>query len=439
MKADVKSLCWQDIRDKVHKVNPEFATIVDKLNPDKSYVVYDVTYPFGAKIFNEGILNIPDRNGSLIPITNCSLLQKEDLTYRAIPMGLVLNKAIENHIELNDRVIPLTLFSEGTIFGAWETLDPLHSYFIKISWNVTSGGRSIFMLPKIAETLRYKKMQRDLGIRINAPKKLKDHWKVFKDIANSSLFPEQWYSEILLFGKKWFEKIQQKDKAWLSLRDFLFQTAWFQSMYWRFLVTQSLVWQKFSSIVKENNIKWGSYQLETVKHLITLGTGALPSFTAYDPLELTAPIKNLQKVFLDSYNIEYTPTILVPHHVLPSDKGICCYYSINEPTLIESTPKTREISNIMQVTREVKILLDSFMYEIKKGMMKMENTPIYKLADTVKYDFIHTSFDPDEQLILSSDLPKKDLNLLIMPDKYADLPFSYASNFLRGAVVITPH
>lgn len=435
-KAYIETLLWQHIRDEVRKVNPKFASAVDAVSPNKNYPIYKVRYPFGAKIFDEGILNLPNKDGTLVPLHDKSLSKTygEQLSYRTIPICFVLKKSVENSVELDDRVIPLTVFEEGSILGAWEALDPVYSYFIKLGWNLTSGARSIFMLPKISEVFGYKKIKRELGININAPKRSKDHWHVFKTIADHSQVEDLWNSEILIFPKKWFEQLYDKGKTWSDFKNFLYQKAWLQSMYWRFFITQNLIWNKFSSIIKKQNVNWGNYQLETVKHLISLAAGALPSFKAADYSESSAPIKYLQEVFLDFYGISYAPTIMIPTHFTVTQKSPS-YYSINEPSLIESTPKTREISNIMQVTREIKMLFDCFFRE-REGIFKKELL-YYSLLSTVKFEFIYTKYDPYNLLIQSNNLSEKDPGLLLMPSNYSDRSFCYSNSFMRGSVLIS--
>ena len=39
---------WQDVRDRVFKVEPTFAHIVDKINPDKHFPLYLAYYPYGS-------------------------------------------------------------------------------------------------------------------------------------------------------------------------------------------------------------------------------------------------------------------------------------------------------------------------------------------------------------------------------------------------------
>jgi hypothetical protein len=435
--ADLQILTWQDAREDVKQVNPELASIIDNINPDDSYKLYRVRYPFGAMICTEGTVNVPSQSHGIVPITHPVVPNeiREDLTYRVIPTGLMLKKAGELHFNTKDRFIPLTVFPEGRLFGLWESLDPICSYFLKSSWNVSSGVRSIFMLPKISEASGYKRLQKTFGIRLNAPKQLKDQWLIFKKIANSPGFSSPWFSEVLFFSKKWFSKLDDND-AWRILKNYFYEISWNQSIYWRFYVLFELIRQQFAEIAKQENIKYGTYQFETLKHLITVGVGALPCFTANNKNDLVAPITKLQEVFADIYELEYIPTIMFPWHLNMNGEKECGYYSINEPTLIESVPRTREILSIMQTTRDIKELFENFKHAVMTNALEIENTPIYNLINNTNFEFIHTTPDASGHLKTSNKLPESDPTLINVAKKYSAKHFCSTSNFLRGCVRI---
>ncbi len=434
-KAKLEKLTWKGVRDEVAQVNPEFTAIVDQLSPSNEDTIYRINYPFGARIFNKGILNIPNEVGELVAINHHSIPQElsEQLSYREIPLGMVLNKVLENHVEYKQRVIPLTVFSAGDFFGVWETLDPPHSLFPKTTWNLTSGARSLFMLAKISEEGGNKRLKEKFNMSVSRAKSYKDHWKVFKDIANSDAFPTSWNSEVILFSKSWFKKIYSKDKAWLDLRDFFYDYAWKVSMFWRHQVTWDLVWQSFVDILINYNTKIDYNQLETLKHLIAVGTGALPLFAPADDSNVDGPIKELQMIFMEDYGLKYAPTIMRPIH-FPLSKTGFGYYSVQEPTLIESVPKSRAILNVMQFTRELGDLVSLFKEKVLDETLKVENTLVYTLMEKVQFDFFHSDPDIHGRLKSSHLLTKDDPSLIAIPPGYGDREFCSYGRFVKGCV-----
>ncbi len=125
---------------------------------------------------------------------------------------------------------------------------------------------------------------------------------------------------------------------------------------------------------------------------------------------------------------------MTPHHFSMEEPNTVAYYSINEPTLIESAPRQREVLNIMQVTRDVKELFERFRQEVLDGQFNIENTPIYEIMKKVDYDFFHSDFDPAGHLQMSNLLPKDDLSLIKTPNEYGNRSFCDSSSFLRGCI-----
>src|SRR3990167_11373570 len=118
---------------------------------------------------------------------------------------MVLHNALEMFITLEDRVIPFSINKPGNIFGLWRVLDRPNeeklSHTSVFIWNMTAGARSMFMLPKVSEALAHNKLKQGLGIGIDKPRDLLDHWKVFREIAKQPEFTEDWYVEVLFFSK----------------------------------------------------------------------------------------------------------------------------------------------------------------------------------------------------------------------------------------------
>ncbi|MBN2689245.1 MAG: hypothetical protein JXR42_01375 [Gammaproteobacteria bacterium] len=434
-----KRLCetcyWVDIRDRVYNLDPALATLIDEISPDKSYYLYRVRYPFGAMIFKEGVLQLPDNGGCFRSFNHAAIDSsiKDELSYRVIPMGFVLKNSAEVFSEESQRVVPLTVLTEGMMFGVWEAFDPLFSYLIKLSWNVSAGARSLFMLPKITEATGHKRIKRRFGINFSPPATLKDHWCIFNKIVHADKEASSWENEIVLFPSRWFERLTS-DPAWSRLQNYLYQVVWRQSMYWRFSTTLNLVWQHFAVIVSGKNLSCGIYQLETLKHLIAMGVGALPCFTAKDDGGKCGPITFLKKVFVETYNLNYAPTIMMPQHFSQEKAGNFGYYSINEPSLIETIPKNRQVSNVMQITREMKELFDEFREATLSDKLKVENTPIFHLMKHVVFRFTHPMYDDIASLTQSHTLTRGDRDLTFV-DGYSDqLDFCYSSNFLKGCI-----
>ncbi len=58
---------WANVRERVHKVNPEFATLVDEVNPGNDMPLFLAYYPYG---YNSGVNpHLPKIDGGSYQLT----------------------------------------------------------------------------------------------------------------------------------------------------------------------------------------------------------------------------------------------------------------------------------------------------------------------------------------------------------------------------------
>ena len=436
----LNKVTWAKVASAVEKVNPVFATLINQLSPDDSFAAYELTVSYGTPIFKEGILYLPNKRGQLIPVTDPDIPSsvREDLSYRNTPICMVLSEAVEAHHETSDRVIPLTIFKRGDFFGLWEAFDSRISHFLpRLVWNISAGLRSVFFLPKISERSGIERLRKEFGLRINKTVTFKDQFHILKEVINHPSFNSGWECKVLIFGKKFFEKISSgSDVAWQPVENHLLKCIWNQSGFWRFEIALDLVYHYFSEQLRKEGAVCSSYPFEMLKHLIRIGVGGLPAFRAGSLKESGIPIEEVQKIFMEIYRLKYVPTLMIPDH-FDIHKKMSLYNSINVPTLIERVPKTREVSNVMQITRETMMLLRFFQEQALQGNLMLENTKIFEMLKVVDFEGYHTDSDSTQLLKMTAHLPKKDPTFLSMPEGYGKREFCDTSIFLRGCIQLS--
>jgi hypothetical protein len=219
MTPKLQVLHWETARNLVAKVNSSLAKLIDDICPNKKYKLYKVNYTFGDEILKNGSLNLPDEQGVLHPLSSNKFDKplQTNLSYNmgANPVCLVLKNSVELFITIEKRIVPFALIYPGKVFGLWRLLDSMPSYCPLIYfWGITAGARSLFMLPKISDTLSHNRIKKQLQICSNLPKHLQDHYLTFKEIANHSGFNtnKPWTAELLFFSKEWFQHLD--DPCW---------------------------------------------------------------------------------------------------------------------------------------------------------------------------------------------------------------------------------
>jgi hypothetical protein len=435
----LKQVFWKDVKVKetIRKASSSFAAIIDDISPSDDHYFYLADYPYGAVIVDHGTFQVPNSNNHIVPLNHPTILQKqkEDLGYSGtLPLGLIIKNCIETFMYGNKRIIPSSLVKVGQFVSLWVisevVLSEGISYHTGRFWNVTSGARSICMVPKITDTKCHKVIKKTFHLNNNVPQSLFEHWDLFAKIANHKNFTQPWQSTILFFPKQWFE--HTKDKKWSEFYRYLLNTVWQSSSFRR---NQFIFDFAFSMAQESRNLRPNPYLADIVRHLIAIGNGAVPGFTPAIN-DSAAPISGLQQVYLEAYGLKkYAPVLLHAHHFSPHDQQVA-YYSFQIPTTTIFSPRSRKISSMMSDLQEANHIMELLLSEILLGNLRVENTPLFKLAESVKYGFYHADKDKTGEIQSACEIAKLDSNFtktLINDDNYI---FPEFASFFKGCIAI---
>lgn len=425
---------WKDISASVKKIKPKLASIIDELSPTNDYSFYLARYPYGALILDKGVFQLINTDGQLVPLHHASISNetKLDLCYnKLMPTGIVSYNSIETFFMTKNRTASSSLYGLGNMVALWHALEGKNSYQAGRIWNISSGARTVYMLPKITDRNSYDALKKKYHLNFSIPQTLNDHWQIFSDLANHSKFPEKWHSEIIFFSQKWFS--QMEDKAFSPLFKYFLEEVWSSSAFKR----NQFIFDFAFSIAQENkNLKPNPYLADTVKHLIAIGDGFSPGLaTAID--NLSAPISGLQKVFIEDYGLKkYAPAIMHLHHFSAHTKRPV-YYSLETPTTTVFSPRSSRLSSKMVDMRELKHIMETFLSEILKGTLSIEETPLFDIARNIRYKFYHSEKDQLNEISSITDIIEIDdsfTKTLIDNKKHA---FPEFSPFFRGCISIS--
>lgn len=408
----IQQVHWEDVSARVHQINPDLATVIDKLNPSKEHHLYLAKYPYGTKIVDNGTLRLPLINKSTISrekLPEDSQIRK-DLSYASVPTGLVLNKSFEAYFETTSRIMPSKLYGSGTFFGLWELFD-CGTINTKGLWSVSAGARSLFMLPKISDSIAHERLRRDYDVREHAPHSLLEQQAIFQEIANYC--DSDWRCEVLFFSRKWID-FDNNNLNSLQLQNYWLRTVWDQSSNCRRLMNYNVSWEIFSREVSRKHLKIRPYITNTIKHLVSISEGSFPAFVPVEN-DIVAPIDEIVTAYLNTYLLKnYYPILMRPKHLGPGETG---YYSFYFPTLLEMAPRSKISGSVISDLKELKRLIELFM--LSTGI-------------NFKLEFYHTERDKLNEIQHSSAIPIADKRFDI--DKF-DFPEN--SPFFRGCIQIT--
>ncbi|MFN3235154.1 MAG: hypothetical protein ACE365_07065 [Gammaproteobacteria bacterium] len=432
-KASIEKMNWQTARKLVHKVNPEFAEAVDRVDPPSDFVLWKVRYPFGAHILKDGELHLPMPDGSLAGMHSGDLPKElsNSLGYTPdMPVGVVLKNSMELYVEVVDNVIPWRIMYPGKVFSLWGMLQkPGTSAFTGKLWQMTAGARSLMFLSKISQSKEFRRVKKTFGLKSAIPTKLLDQWPFLVDLANSPVFDQDWNLEVLYFSGQWLDK--WKNFEWESLENYLIRLVWKDSS---FLRDQIVFNFSFSMALMEKNLRPNPYLADTVKHLYLIGRGVFPGFrVAVD--DVAGPVTQFQKVFNDVYHLKFAPTMIHPGYIQDVFPRGALYYSLEIPTLMEFSPRSKWNTNKISDLREIKhiqTVTTNFFLEDKLGL---NLTPIYNSMRDTLYQYFHTDHDELEEILTIENVMDSD-RLIKSDEKRFSKPLCITSAFLRGCVQI---
>lgn len=436
MKGNVIKVKWQDVRKTVNSVNPSLAKTIDRLDPNETFPLYKVSYPYGATIVNKGLFYIPLENGDIVPIDSPNVDRKlrSDLEYaeNGIPAGIVLKNSYEVFVNAPQFTLPIITNTPGSIFALWKQLDPHPTFHPIRIFNITAGARSIFMLPNIGDTMSHKNLKRDFNVHQQPPKNLIDQWHIFKTIAKHE--QSDWQVELLLIPGKWVEKAKM-DLMWHELYLLLLENAWITSGYER----NQIFYQFALSCAQANrNLKPNPYLLDTVQHLLSITLGATPGFKPATD-NTPGPIKLIQQAYVSSYGLKrYAPTIMHPTHFnIHDENAFPVYYSLQFPTTISFSPRSRKLSSTLFDLREVKYIMDTFIDEIIDKRLSLENTIVGTIPKIVEYNYFHSKPDKHKEIHLTNEMIFGDKKLYGTLYEKSSSHFANNGTFIRGCVRIS--
>lgn len=423
---------WDSVRDEVTQVNPALAQQIDKLPLGKEHTFIKVSYPYGTKILDNGTLQLPDNKGRFISYTDAFFPNelKEKLYYSSIPVSVLLNNSIEVYVETENRVIPLSLLPQGITFGLWETLDPRSSLFVEKLWQITSGTRTLFFLPRISDAVSHRRIQNEFKIRSGAPKNIIDQWAVFCEIIATPISKVTWHTDLLILTKAWFDKKYRKNKEWRHFDQFLLEVAWKQSSHWRSKMYFEIIWEVFSLAIVKRNLHPTQNQINAVKHLIGIGMGIFPGFRPSTDNQ-AAPIDYIQKVYMDIYGLkEYAPIIMQPWWFLSGQDQTKLYYSLNFPTQLDYISK--DIRSTLEELRAIMRLTDTLMRRVN-----VEDRQIFRMMQSMHFEYYHSEDDVLNQIKKTDEIINDDPSFVEVLNSFQQQKLPTHASFLRGCVSIS--
>lgn len=431
---------WKTGRTHFQNVAPEFTRLVDNLSPDDAFKIYLFYFPYGMLKGKTSGPYVPLKNNSFCKLSDSQVDQviQNDLEYGMFtsPLGMVLNKRLEYFLEFDDEVIPYQILGPGEIFNKSILLmrNKGRVYSPNGLLKASSGSRTAFMLPSISNHNGIMKLRRATNCLINTPRKLGDHFEIFKAISTKK---SDWKLCLAYFSKNWIDSLMT-DPSWIELKSFILEDQKTSSQY---SLNSSYYDIFFSQIQKNSNARTtNQYLTNTAIHLIKIALGEHPGYIPTTTEDLL-PLELIQNYMLEYFQMKKVPTVMTPYSFNYESDSSPVYYSMQHPTTPHFLIKKNERVSANQEIEVMSDILNKFLNGMADNSSILRGTVLADLPQNVTFNYYH-NYPPKKSVLINNTTILKNSDprfSYVFDAQYAEeLPVSHEGQFVRGCVQITP-
>lgn len=438
-KSSIREVTWDEKRDEVRKLSKDLFDKIERISPDKSFVLYEAEYPYGEMIVDDkGHFRLPDNNGCLHSIVNGSLPRKmvKELNYNgtSISMGLVLQGQIHLFTE-NDLIIKsmpevssLHVFNKGQLFALNRVLDYPYIYQAGSLFRISAGSRTPYMIPGIGDQVKFRKVCKKFNINALPPQYQMDHWSTFSMLSNHHDFSKPWNVRLLFFGKQWVSKRDTLEME--SFRLLLSESALEQSRLGRNSLILDKLWARTIARIRNKHVD--RYIIAMARHIIEAALGMNIGFKVAAPRD-AGPFDEIAHIFCNVYGLKkYSPIIVTPCRL--SSENEVVYVSVQLPSIDLVRKRSSRSNFLLGDFREIYYVINRFTEEIADSILK--EIPSYDISRFNLQFFAADGAGQRKDFSPSSKVFEQDKNAIFWKQYGQDKIFPY-NQFLRACVRIS--
>lgn len=422
---------WPDIKKDIQSVNPSLYALLSELNPSHSLPFYKARYDFGEHFGIRNHAYLPSHDGSLKKIDSNETENDiyQDLGYGkdSLPLGMILDKHCEwHHISDEGYFYPELTQGPGAIFNMHIIFDEQRT--VKNNFmSCSSGALSAFLLPNIGCKRKHQKIQKRSQVSAIAPKHYHEHPKLFKTLLHSHHVKTDWQSTILYFSESFVNAVRH-DESWIKLK--LFFSEALRAKQNRNMFDPATL-DLFLSSECVNRYRPPPFIIDTCKYLFNICMGkGIARIPATD--ESYLPLKDIQKIYHEQYELSYTPTVMVPAAL--SSKTQSVYYSLQHPMTKINTFKT----NISNSTLSELEMLQHVYLAYRNTFLDNQNhcygSELFEACQQTEVAFFHYKAMPHTH-ILPSNLIQDDSRFRF--SYFGERDFPYDAKLFRGCIQLS--
>lgn len=426
----IQKVSWDEVRDKVKRVNSSIYEVIEEISPSKTLPFFIAKYKFGEHFGINNHAYLPDNRGHLEKISS-KFTDNELFTHLgygkdSLPLGLILDKFCEWHYFGEDgRIFPERVQGPGAIFNMQVIFNEDQTVENNVL-SVSSGALSSFLLPNIGCKRKHARIQKYFKVSLPAPKSPYEHYLVFKEILQNQSTNDKWHSEILYFSEQFINEVKHNNK-WLKLK-----------LYFSESLRKKLTHNTYDSFCNDlflsaksiNRFRPMPFIMDTAKYIFNICMGAGIGVKPADD-EQYFPVQTIQKVYNECYDLEHTPTVMVPSAL--NDQSDSVYYPLQCPFAKINTYKTNQSKSAYSELEMLKDVLLAYQEEFMKENSPAFGSLLYRVSKQTEFSFYHYKSQEDENIYSSEGIGTTDprFNFSFCSN---DTKFASDAKLFRGCV-----
>lgn len=427
----LKKVFWRDLSHYIEKINPEFHALFDPLSAiNKPFFMAE--YKYGEYFGKKADVFLPNDNGELYILgskeTPNEIMRHLGYGKNSLPLAMIISKNCEWSSldpvsgQLITKIIqkPGKICNQDIIFNEDISIENTNN-------SACAGSINSFILPNIGCLKSHQKIKSDLNIELDPPKTYYDHSKIFKEITKITDNEHRWRAKIIYFSYEWVDIIRNAPD-FSRLREYFLKNLWFKEKSKNPIIQND---DPFLSSNIANKQKPTPYILDTSRYLFNLLLGTGISYIPSTDDEYL-PLKTIQDIYTNCYQIKYTPSIMVP--TTPQNSGYV-YYSLQHPSIRINNFKGAKNSSTFQELANIAKFINTFK---KHFSLSPHTNPLKSACINKSFNYFHHKANilspKHDDVDIESSVKLESIDTRFNHSMVKPLHFSSDAKFFRGCI-----
>lgn len=319
------TLSWSEASPQIKDVNPELWEKICTVDGVEKMEFVRARYPYGVDIAAQTKFNLffaGELRHYKDPKIPKSIAKILDFNWKSLPPGILLKNSLESFLVFKDYTVPRNILRPGMTFSVYPAYDQENSFYPEFFYSLSSGCRSLLMLPSITHHDSSQRLIDRCGVdkSVVKPKKIDDVFPLVQQLTKGQDSNIEWYTELLYFPET---LINQAEKT-AKLDNYLLKKVWGLTTISRYKFIYDMIWSRFIYDAKRK-LSLDSAIIGAATKIILISLGQDPGIVPLND-NSQMPLDFITNIFVETYRIRYNQPIFMGLGSIARDKSV--YFSL---------------------------------------------------------------------------------------------------------------